>query len=173
LNRNFKDFRILFGTEVDIDSEGNIDYPDDVLRGFDVVVAAIHMGFKQSREKITKRLVKACANKYVHILAHPTGRLWGTREPYEIDFNELFKAARQTNTSMEINSFSNRLDLNDLNSRHAKGAGVKLAINTDSHTTEQLDAMNLGVSVGRRGWLEKNDVINTLPLEELLKTIKK
>ncbi len=173
LNKNFKGFRILFGTEADINSEGNIDYPDDVLREFDVVVAAIHAGFKQPREKITKRLVKACANKYVHIIAHPTGRLWGTREPYEIDFNELFKVARQTNTCMEINSFPNRLDLNDLNSRHAKEAGVKLAINTDSHTIDQLDSIKLGVSVSRRGWLSKEDVINTLPLDELLKAIKK
>lgn len=173
LNKNLKDFRVLFGTETDIDSEGNIDYPDDVLKEFDVVAAAIHAGFKQSREKITRRLVKACANKYVHIIAHPTGRLWGTREAYDIDFNELFKAARQTNTNMEINSFSNRLDLNDLNSRHAKESGVKLAINTDSHSTEQLDSMKFGVSVGRRGWLGKEDVINTLPLDELLKTIRK
>ncbi len=173
LNKSLKGFRVLFGTEVDIDSEGSIDYPDEVLKEFDVVVAAIHTGFKQSREKITKRLVKACANKYVHIIAHPTGRLWGTREPYEIDFNELFKAARQTNTCMEINSFFNRLDLNDLNSRHAKEAGVKLAINTDSHTIEHLDSMKLGVAVGRRGWLSKEDVINTLPRDELLKAIKK
>ncbi len=173
LNKNLKGFRVLFGTEADIDSEGNIDYPDAVLEEFDVVVAAIHSGFKQSREKITQRLIKACANKYVHIVAHPTGRLWGTREPYEIDLNELFKAARQTNTQMEINAFSQRLDFNDLNCRHAKEMGVKLAINTDSHTIEQLDSMKFGISVGRRGWLGKEDVINTLPLDELLKTIRK
>ncbi len=173
LNNSLKGFRVLFGTEADIDSEGNIDYPDAVLEEFDVVVAAIHSGFKQSREKITKRLVKACANNHVHIVAHPTGRLWGMREPYEIDLNELFKAARQTNTQMEINAFSQRLDLNDLNCRHAKEMGVKLAINTDSHSTEQLDSMKFGISVGRRGWLRKEDVVNTLPLDEMLKTIRK
>lgn len=173
LNKELKDLRILFGAEVDIDSDGGLDYPDDVLKEFDVVVAALHGGFKQSKEKITGRLIKACRNKYVNIIAHPTGKVWGARESYEVDFDELFKVARQTNTFMEINSYPTRLDLNDLNSRHAKDMGVKLAINTDSHTTEQLNTMSLGVSVARRGWLSKRDVINTLPLEELLKTIKK
>lgn len=173
LNKNLKSFRILFGTEVDIEASGKLDYPDSVLKEFDVVVAAIHSGFKLSMIKQTKRLIRACENKYVNIIAHPTGRLWGVRDPYELDFNELFKAAAQTNTHLEINSFSQRLDLNDVNARHAKTLGVKLTINTDSHTIEQLDSMKLGVSVGRRGWLTKEDVINTLGLDELLKTLRK
>jgi len=173
LNKRLKDFRILYGTEVDIDSEGRIDYNNRVLKEFDVVVAAIHTGFKQSKERITKRLVKACLNKYVHIIAHPTGRLWGARDAYEIDFEELLKVAGETNTQMEINSFPQRLDLNDLNSRRAKETGVRIAINTDAHTTEQLDSMKLGVAVARRGWLTKEDVINALPLEKLLKRLEK
>ncbi|TAM38580.1 DNA polymerase/3'-5' exonuclease PolX [bacterium] len=173
LNKKLKGFRILFGTEVDIDTEGEIDYKDEVLREFDVVVAAIHTGFKQSKEQLTDRMIKACANKYVHIIAHPTGRLWGAREAYDIDFDKILKAAKETNTHLEINSFPQRLDLNDLQSRQAKEMGIKLAISTDSHTVDQLEAIKFGISVARRAWLSKNDVINTLPLEKLLKELKK
>lgn len=173
INKNLKNFRILYGTEVDIDSDGKIDYKDDVLKEFDIVVAAIHTGFKQSKEQLTKRIIRACLNKYVHIIAHPTGRLWGVRDSYDLDMEEILKVARETNTYMEINAFPNRLDLNDTNSRRAKEMGVKLAIGTDSHVIEQLKAMKLGISVARRGWLSREDVINTLALEELLKRIKK
>lgn len=173
INKKIKGIRVLFGSEVDIDSNGGLDYDEDVLKQFDVVIGAIHVGFKQSKEQITKRLVKACQNKYVNIIAHPTGRLWGIRDAYEVDFNELFKVAKDTNTHMEINSYPSRLDLNDLNVRHAKNMGVKICINTDSHAIEQLDLMKFGVSVARRGWLEKEDVINTLPLGELIKALKK
>ncbi|MFA5156076.1 MAG: DNA polymerase/3'-5' exonuclease PolX [Candidatus Omnitrophota bacterium] len=173
INQGLKGFRVLFGAEVDIDSQGNLDYPDGILKEFDIVVAAIHSGFKQSKEILTRRLVNACKNKYAHIIAHPTGRLWGSREAYDLDFNELFKAAAGTNTCMEINSFTQRLDLNDSNCRRAKEMGVKIAINTDAHSTDQLNAMELGISVARRGWLGKADVINTLSLPELLAAIKK
>lgn len=173
LNKKIKGFRILYGTEVEIDSEGNIDYKDDTLREFDVVVAAIHTGFKQPRQQLTRRTVKACKNKYVHIVAHPTGRLWGTRDAYAIDLEEVYRVARDTNTALEIDAFPSRLDLNDLNCRRAKETGVKLVINTDSHTTDQLTNMKLGVSMARRGWLTKQDVLNTLSVEELFKAIKK
>jgi len=173
INNKLKGIRVLYGSEVDIGSDGNLDYKDDTLKEFDVVVAAVHTGFKQSRSQLTKRLIKACRNKYAHIIAHPTGRLWGTRDAYDIDMDEVIKAAKDTNTYLEINAFSNRLDLNDLNCRRAKEIGAKLAINTDAHTAEQLDSMKLGVSVARRGWLTCNDIINTLPLEQLLKTINK
>jgi len=172
INKKLKDFRVLYGTEVDIDSGGNIDYKDEVLREFDLVVAAIHMGFKQSREKLTERITRACENKYVHIIAHPTGRLWGTRDAYELDFNRVLKAAGETNTCLEINSFPQRLDLNGQNCRYAKEKGVKLVINTDAHTAEHLANMQLGIYVARRGWLTSSDVINTLECDELLKTIK-
>lgn len=173
LNRKQKNFRILFGAEVEIDSQGNLDYEDEILREFDIVVVAVHRGFKQSKGQMTKRLINVCKNKYAHIIAHPTARLWGARLGYELDFGELFKAARETNTSLEINSFPKRLDLNDSNSRYAKEMKVRLAVNTDAHKIEQLDYMGLGVSVARRGWLEKENVLNTLRLEELLKAIKK
>jgi DNA polymerase (family 10) len=173
LNMKLKGFRVLFGTEVDIDSNGKLDYKDDVLKDFDLVVAAIHTGFKQPREQITRRLVMACRNRYVHIIAHPTGRLWGVRDAYDIDFDQVLKAAQETNTSLEINSFPQRLDLNDTNCRRAKEVGVRLAIGTDSHSIEQLEAMRFGIAVARRGWLTKEDVLNTLPAEGLLKAIKK
>ena len=173
LSKKFKNFRILYGTEVDIDSDGNIDYKDEILKEFDIVVAAIHTGFKQSREQLTKRTVKACKNKYVHIIAHPTGKLWGTREAYDIDLEEIFKAAKGTNTALEINAFPNRLDLNDHNTRRANEVGVKIALGTDSHETGQLSSMKFGLAVARRAWLSSEDVINTLSVEELLKRIKK
>jgi DNA polymerase (family 10) len=173
INKKLKGFRVLYGTEVDIDSEGKIDYKDEALKDFDIVVAAIHTGFKQSKAQLTKRIISACKNKYVHIVAHPTGRLWGTREAYELDLDEIFKVAKDTNTHLEINAFPERLDLNDLNARRAKEMGVKLTISTDSHTIQQLQIMKLGVAVARRGWLGKEDVINALPLEALLKAIKK
>jgi DNA polymerase (family 10) len=173
INKKLKGLRILYGTEVDIDSEGRPDYRDDTLKEFDIVVAAIHTGFKQSRQQLTRRVVKACKNKYVHIIAHPTARLWGVRDAYDIDLEEIFKAAKNTNTALEINAFPQRLDLNDLQCRRASEVGAKLAIGTDAHANEQLLMMKLGVSVARRGWLAPDDVINTLPLEQMLKTIKK
>ena len=167
LNKKYKDIKVLYGTEVDIDSDGNLDYPDDILKDMDIVIAAIHSGFKQSKDKITKRIIKACQNKYVDILAHPTGRLWGAREPYEIDLEEILKVCRDTNTAIEINSYPQRLDLNDTGCRMAKEMGVKIAINTDAHIAKELDNINLGISVARRGWLEKKDILNTLSFEKL------
>ena len=173
INRTCGKPRLLYATEVDIDSQGSLDYPDSVLKEFDLVIASIHTGFKQSRQQLTRRIVKACGNKHVHIIGHPTGRLWGTREGYEIDLGEVFKAARDTNTHFEINSFPERLDFNDSNCRRAKEAGIKLAISTDAHSVVQLDAIRFGVAMARRGWLEKKDVINTYSLEDFLRFIEK
>jgi len=173
LSKKYKGINILFGAEVDIDSEGRLDYPDDILKEMDIVIGAVHSGFKQPKERLTKRIIAACKNKYVHIIAHPTGRLWGAREAYEVDFEEVFKAAADTGTAIEINSYPQRLDLNDIHSRMAKKAGVKLAINTDAHIAEQLDTMRFGVSVGRRAWLEKKHVINALSFEKLSVFLKK
>jgi DNA polymerase (family 10) len=173
LNEKLKPFRILYGTEVDIGSDGKIDYKDDVLKEFDIVVGAVHTGFKQSGEQLTKRTIAACGNKYVHIVAHPTGRLWGTREAYPIDLEGLYKAAADTGTCLEINAFPLRLDLNDLHCRRARELGVRLAIGTDSHRALQLEFMRFGVAMARRGWLGKSDVINTLSAEKLLKEIRK
>ena len=173
INKNLKGFRVLYGTEVDIDAQGKIDYKDGILKEFDIVVAAIHSGFKQPKEQLTRRIVKACQNKFVHIIAHPTGRLWGVRDAYVLDYDKVLKAAKETCTALEINAFPQRMDLNDLDSRRAKDCGVNLAISTDAHTIEQLANIKFGISVARRGWIAREDVINTLPVEELLKTIKK
>ncbi|RJP28727.1 MAG: DNA polymerase/3'-5' exonuclease PolX [Candidatus Omnitrophota bacterium] len=173
INSKLNNFRVLYGTEVDIDSEGNIDYDDDILKEFDIVVAAIHTGFKQARIQITSRLVRACNNKYVNIIAHPTGRLWGVRPSYDVDWEKVLSVARDTNTTLEINSFAQRLDLDSHDARRAAESGVKLAINTDSHDIGHLKSIKFGVGVARRAWLKKEDVINTLTLDELLKKIRK
>ncbi|MBU0759639.1 MAG: DNA polymerase/3'-5' exonuclease PolX [Candidatus Omnitrophica bacterium] len=171
LRKKYSDIKILFGAEVDIDSEGNLDYPDDILKRMDIVIGAIHVGFKQSPEKITMRLKKACENKHVDIIAHPTGRLWGAREPYELNFEEIFKVASDTSTALEINSFPQRLDLNDIYSRMARDTGVLIAVNTDAHLAEQLELMRFGIATARRGWLEKKDVLNTLSFDSLARKL--
>ena len=167
LSKKYKDIMILHGTEVDIDSDGRLDYSDDILKEMDIVIGAIHSSFKQSREKLTGRIVKACQNQHVHMIAHLTGRLWGAREPYEVDIEEILKVCRDTDTVLEVNSFPQRLDLNDINCRMAKDFGVRIAINTDAHIAKQLRTMKFGVAVARRGWLEKKDVINTLSFKDL------
>jgi len=171
LNGKLKNFRILYGTEVEIDSSGNLDYNDNVLNEFDIVIAAIHRGFEQGKAKLTQRLLKAINNKYVRVIAHPTGVHLGKRDPYEIDFKEICKAAVDTNTFLEINSFPVRLDLNSTNVYFAKNHGVRFAINTDAHSLEHLDFMPYGVAIARRGWLEAKDVFNTLTLNQILKEI--
>lgn len=173
VSKKLRGFRILFGSEVEIDSEGRIDYNDETLARFDIVVAAIHSGFKQSKKQLTSRIIKACKNKRVHIIAHPTGRLWPTRESYELDLKDVFRAARDTNTSLEINAHPYRLDLCDIHARRAKEEGVRLAISTDSHSVEHLSYMKFGVGLARRAWLEKKDVLNAYDVDALLKVIKK
>ena len=173
VNKKFKNFKILFGSEVEIDSNGGLDYKDSILAEFDIVVAAIHSGFKQSQKQLTQRIVRVCQNKYVHIIAHPTGRLWPTRGPYEIDFKEIFKVARQTNTALEINAHPNRWDLSDTHARWAKDNHVRLAISTDAHDITHLSYMRFGIGLAKRAWLQKKDVLNTLTLKELLFAIKK
>ncbi|MDD4954843.1 MAG: DNA polymerase/3'-5' exonuclease PolX [Candidatus Omnitrophica bacterium] len=165
--------RLLSGTEVDITSEGTLDYPESILKEFDVVVAAIHSGFKQTKEQLTKRIIAACKNKYTNIIAHPTGRLWGAREAYDIDIDEVCRAAADNQVALEINCYPNRLDFNDINVMRAKKHGVKLSLGTDSHQLSQLHSMELGISVARRGWLEKKDIINSFSLSEVLKWLKK
>lgn len=165
--------RLLAGTEVDISSDGTLDYPKNILQEFDVVVAAIHSGFKQTKEQLTKRIVAACKNKYTNIIAHPTGRLWGAREAYDIDIDEVCRAAADNQVALEINCYPQRLDLNDINVMRAKKYGVKLALGTDSHQLDQLRSMELGISVARRGWLEKGDILNSFSLKEVLKWLKK
>ncbi|MEW5747103.1 MAG: DNA polymerase/3'-5' exonuclease PolX [Nitrospirota bacterium] len=172
LNKKLKGFRVLKGTEVDIRSNGSIDFPDEALKELDIVVASVHSGFKQSRDQLTSRIVAAMRNPYVSIIGHPTGRLIGERDAYELDMDTLFAAAAETGTALEINASPFRLDLTDRYVRKAKERGIPLVISTDTHVTNQFDFMSYGVSIARRGWLEKGDVLNALDARTLLKRLK-
>ena len=172
LNGELKGIRLLDGVELNIDGDGNVDYDDDVLEGFDVVLGSIHSGFQQPRQKIMARLAKAMENKSIHIIAHPTGRIIGKREPYDVDIEGLFDLAARTGTVLEINSFPDRLDLKDDYAREAKRRGLKMSLGTDAHMAAHLPYMMYGVAVARRAWLEPQDIINTLPLEKMLAALK-
>ncbi len=172
LNKTSK-VKILCGQEVDILSDGKLDYPDEVLKELDFVIAAIHTGFKQSEEQITERILKAMDNKYVHSISHPTGRLLNKRAPYKVNITKIIEQAGKNNVMMEINAFPERLDLDDINSKYAKEHNVIISIGTDAHHISQMDYIILGVYVARRGWLEKKNVVNTLSYEELVKFLKR
>ncbi len=169
LNKKLKGIKILMGSEVDIKSDGSLDYPDEVLKDLDIAIASVHSGFKMDMESMTKRIVKALKNPFIHFLVHPTGRLIGRREGYEVDMDEVIRTAKEYGKALEVNSHYLRLDLNDINVRKAVNAGVKIAISTDSHAPDELDMMRLGVATARRGWAEKKDVLNTMRLNELSK----
>lgn len=172
INKKLRGFRLLYGTEVDIRSDGSIDFPDSALKKLDTVVASIHSGFRQSRQQLTWRMVSAMKNPHVSIIAHPTGRLIGSRDAYELDMEEIFRVAKETGTALEINASPFRLDLNDTHAKRAKEMGVAMVISTDTHVTDQFGFMGYGVSIARRGWLEKSDVLNTLEPDKLLKKLK-
>ena len=158
---------ILMGTECEVHPDGSLDYPDEVLKELDIVLAAVHTRFRMSEAEMTKRMIKAMENPHVDVVAHPTGRLLGQRESYSVNVERLVEAARRTGTVLEINAGPQRLDLRDTQARMAQERGVKLAINTDAHTRYQLRYMEFGVGTARRGWVEKKNVINTLPLNDL------
>lgn len=161
LNQKWSDFRLLRGIEVDILSDGRLDYPDELLAEMDIVVASIHSGFRQSKEQLTARVLSAIENPHVDIIAHPTGRLLARRDPYEIDMQQVIAKAAEHRTILEINSSPDRLDLNDLYAKMARDAGVLLAVNTDSHSLDQFEYRFLGIGVARRAWLESSQVVNT------------
>jgi len=169
LNEKMKGFQILKGTEVDILSDGRLDLSDNALEKLDFVVASVHSGFKQDKERMTKRIIKALENPYVHVLGHPTGRLLGARYPYEVEMGEVMEAAKKYGKALEINAYFERLDLDDIHCRKAKEMSIRVAIGTDTHHLDQMWMMSLGVAVARRGWLEAQNVLNTLPLKEILK----
>jgi DNA polymerase (family 10) len=173
LNKRLRGFRVLMGVEVDIRSDFTLDLPDEVLARLDIVVASIHSGFRQSRDQLTKRLLSAIDNPFVTIIAHPTGRLIGERDAYDIDLEEVFKRLKEKGKAIEINAYPLRLDINDLQAKRAKELGIPIAINTDTHLINQFDYMQYGVSIARRGWLEKDDVLNSMTTENLLKWIKR
>ena len=168
LNDRLENLRILKGTEVDIQMDGQLDFPDRVLEKLDWVVAGIHSGFKQERQKMTHRILRALENPYVHILAHPSGRILGERDPYAVELEEVIEAAQRYGKALEINAYFERLDLDDLYCRKAKESGVRLAIGTDAHHIDQMWMISLGIAVAKRGWLESPDLLNTLSLRSLL-----
>jgi DNA polymerase (family 10) len=169
INEKLKGFQILKGTEVDILTDGKLDFSEKILEKLDIVVAAVHSGFKQDKGKMTKRIIRALENPFVNMIAHPSGRLLGARNPYEVEMDELMEAAKRYRKALEINAYFERLDLDDVHCRKAKEMGIRVGIGTDAHHLDQMWMMSLGVAVARRGWLETNDVLNTLSLKEILK----
>ncbi|HET9885452.1 MAG TPA: DNA polymerase/3'-5' exonuclease PolX [Candidatus Binatia bacterium] len=158
---------VLTGCEVDILPDGSLDLPDDLLDELDLVVAAVHSKLDMNHSDMTNRVLKALAHPALTILAHPTGRLINEREPCAIDLEQVFRAAKEHDVAVELNAQPDRLDLNDVHLLRAREIGVKIAINTDAHSSEQLRFMNYGIDQARRGWLEKRHVINTLSLGRL------
>ncbi|MFH1970400.1 MAG: PHP domain-containing protein, partial [Verrucomicrobiota bacterium] len=173
LNEKLSGFRILKSIEVDILENGALDLADAILKELDVVVGAVHSLFTLSREKQTERIMRAMDNPCFHIFAHPSGRLIGERDAYAVDLERLLHAAKERDCFMELNAHPMRLDLNDAYCRMAKELGVKVAISTDSHNPLSLDFMRFGVGQARRGWLEKDDVLNTRPWSALQKLLKR
>ncbi|HET6502069.1 MAG TPA: DNA polymerase/3'-5' exonuclease PolX [Amycolatopsis sp.] len=167
LDGRYRGMRLLHGTELNIDADGDVDWAEDFLAGFDVCVASVHSVFGQSRRDMTRRLVRACENPHVDIIGHPTARLIGRREPIDADLDEVFRACARTGTALEINAFPDRLDLRDEHILWAKGFGVKFAIDSDAHSTRHLGVIRYGVGTAQRGWLTPDDVINTWPLDRL------
>jgi len=155
--------QVLCGTECDIHKDGTLDYPNHILDLFDYVIIGIHMGFSMNKNEATNRILKAMEHPSVTLLAHPTCRMIGHREPLPLDMTAVFEKAVDTNTALEINSFPDRLDLSDYYVKQAKEYGVRFFIDTDAHAPHHLHYMKYGVATARRGWLEQKDVINTFP----------
>jgi DNA polymerase (family 10) len=167
------DFRLLTGSEVDVLADGRLDFPDDLLAELEVVVASVHQGFSHNEAGMTKRIIRAAENPYVHMLGHLTGRLLLEREPYQVNQHAVIDACAQTGTWIELNANPNRFDLDWRLWPYAKGKGVKCVINCDAHRNEHTGFLRLGAGIARKGWLTKVDVINTLPLKALMKELRR
>ncbi len=167
LNRRLTPFKIFMGAEVDILPDGQMDYPDEVLKKLDCVIAAVHVAFRQSKAVMTRRIVRALENPYVSILAHPTTRLSGARDPIDWDLEEVIRTAVKGPTALEINCTSQRMDLNDREARRAQEAGAMLVLSTDTHSLDQLKGIEVGISIARRAWVEPRQLLNTLGPEPL------
>ena len=173
LNKNLKDFVVLKGIEVDILEDGSLDLDNSILKKLDIVVCSVHYKFQLPRAKQTERIIKAITNSPVcTILAHPTGRLIGEREPYDVDMERLMKAAKDRGCILELNAQPERLDLTDVYCKMAKENGVMIAISSDAHSIEELNVMRFGIHQARRGWLETEDVLNTRKWAELEKILQ-
>lgn len=164
---------VLHGIELNIAADGSLDWDDDFLSGFDILIASVHSDFDQTRDEMTKRLLAAIEHPYVNVIGHPTTRVLGRRPPIEFDVDSVFAAAARTRTALEINAFPDRLDLCDELVRRAREYGVVFAIDTDSHAVPHLDYVRYGVAVAQRGWVSAGEVINTWPLRRLRKFLAK
>lgn len=169
INKGLRDFKVLSGIEVDILRDGSLDFPDEILEQLDVVVASIHSSFHLSQVEQTHRIISAINNVNVDIIGHLTGRLLNRRAGYQVDVEAVLEAAARSGTALEINAHPDRLDISEVVAFQAREKGVKVAINSDAHQTSDLLLMEYGVFNARRGWLEAGDVLNTWPLEELLR----
>jgi len=161
--------KIFKGIEVEIDREGNLDFSQEFLAKFDVVIAAFHRAVKQD---LTPIFIKVCHNPHVDIIAHPTGRLISQRAGYTVDIDRVIEEASKTNTALEINAYYDRLDLSDINAKKAKDKGVKISIGSDAHNVGMLNFLRFGIGTARRAWLEKDDILNTLSAKELENWLK-
>jgi DNA polymerase (family 10) len=167
LNKKYKPFKVFLGTELNILTNGEVDFNNDDLKIFDICLAGIHTGMGQKKEQITQRIVNAIKNEYVRVIVHPTGRIIGGRDEYEVDVSAIFSEAKKHGTIFEINASFERLDLNEVNAKNAKeNYGLKLEIGTDAHSIDSMVNMRYGVGIARRAWLVKDDVINTMSLKE-------
>lgn len=173
LNETLRGFTVLKGIEVDILEDGSLDLPDEVLSELDLVVAAVHSQFHLSRTRQTQRILRAFDNPHVSILAHPTGRLLAAREPYDVDMLRIVRAARDSGCCLELNANPDRLDLVDVHCQMAHEEQVLVAISSDAHRVQDFDNLRYGVGQARRGWLEKDDVLNTRPLAKLKSLLRR
>jgi DNA polymerase (family X) len=173
LQARYPKMTLLHGSELNIDPEGGVDWDEDFLAGFDICVASVHSHFNQSKDEMTRRIVRAMENPFVHVIGHPTARLIGRRPPVEFDLEEVFKAAVRTGTAMEVNAFPDRLDLKDEHILWARRLGVRFAVDTDSHAPVHLPHMRYGVATAQRGWLAADEVINAWPLGKLRRFLRK
>jgi DNA polymerase (family 10) len=173
LRTHFPTMTLLHGTELNIDPDGGVDWDERFLAGFDITVASVHSHFGQSREDMTRRVIRAMENPHVNVIGHLTTRKIGRRDPVDLDLESVFAAAARTGTALEINAYPDRLDLRDEHVFRARHHGVRFAIDTDSHAVGHLDAMRYGVGVAQRGWLTADDVINAWPLGKLTRFLRK
>jgi DNA polymerase (family 10) len=172
LNADLRGITVLKGIEVDILEDGALDLPDEVLGELDLVVGAVHSQFKLSRARQTARILKAMDHPHFTILAHPSGRLIDSREPYDVDMLKIVRHARSRGCFLELNAHPERLDLLDIHCQLAKEEGVLVAISTDAHRIQDFANLVYGVGQARRGWLERDDVLNSRPLKELKPLLK-
>jgi DNA polymerase (family 10) len=172
VGKKMEGITIFAGIEVDILADGDLDLSDDVLAQMDIVIASVHSVFNQDSAKMTDRLLKAIENPNTSLIGHPTGRIQLRRDAYPFDMHAVLTAAAKHKVAMELNSYPDRLDLNDVHLRQAKQRGVKIVISTDSHHTSHMEKIRYGILQARRAWLTKDDVLNTLPPQTFAKTMK-